>query len=82
MAKHKLFVEITEGFDALAAARKGKKTLRTTEVELKPVVEVSAEELRAIREKLNLSRPVFASVVPTPCQILPTADPTWGHTPC
>ena len=51
MTKRNLFAELTEGFDALAAARKGKKTLRTTEVELKPVVEVSADELRAIREK-------------------------------
>jgi hypothetical protein len=55
MSKRNLFAELIEGFDALAAARKGKKTLRTTEVELKPVVEVSAEELRAIREKINLS---------------------------
>ena len=42
MAKRKLIAELTEGFDALAAARKGKKTLRTTEVILKPTVEVSA----------------------------------------
>jgi putative transcriptional regulator len=55
MAKRKLIAELTEGFDALAAARKGKKTLRATEVTLKPVVEVSADELRSIREKLNLS---------------------------
>jgi putative transcriptional regulator len=48
MPKRNLFAELTEGFDALAATRKGKKTLlRTTELELKPVVEVSAEELRA-----------------------------------
>lgn len=66
MTKRNLFAEITEGFDALAAARKGtKKTLRTTEVELKPAVVVSAQELRAIREKLNLSRPVFASYLGT-----------------
>ena len=56
MTKRNLFAELTEGFDALAAARKGKKTLRTAEVELKPVVGVSADELRAIREKLKLSR--------------------------
>ena len=65
MTKRNLFAEITEGFDALAPARKGKKTLRTTEVELKPAVTVSAEELRAIREKLILSRPVFASYLRT-----------------
>jgi len=44
----------------MAAACKGKKTLRRTDLTLKPVVEVSAHELRVIREKLNLSRPVFA----------------------
>jgi hypothetical protein len=38
MTKRNLFAEMTEGFDALAWARKGKKTLRTTEVTLKPVV--------------------------------------------
>jgi putative transcriptional regulator len=65
MTKRNLFAEITEGLDALAAARKGKKTLRTTEVDLKPAVIVSADELRAIREKLNLSRPVFASYLRT-----------------
>jgi len=55
MTKRNLFAELTEGFDALAAARKGKKTLRATEVELKPAAKVSADELRAIREKINLS---------------------------
>jgi hypothetical protein len=34
MPKRNLLVELTEEFDALAAARKGKKTLRATEVEL------------------------------------------------
>ena len=65
MPKRNLFAELTEGFDALAAARKGKRTLRTTEVTLKPVVGVSADELRAIREKLKLSRPVFAHYLRT-----------------
>ena len=61
MPRRNLFVELTEGFDPFAAARKGKKALRKTEVEIKPAVQVSADELRAIREKLNLARPVFAS---------------------
>ena len=48
MTKRNLFAEMTNGFNALAAARKGKKTLRTSEVEIKPAVEVSAQEqLRA-----------------------------------
>ena len=70
MTKRNLFAELTEGFDALAAARKGKKTLRTTEVTLKPTVEVSANELRAIREKLNLSRLCLpATLEPTPVRL-------------
>jgi len=47
MTKRNLFAELTEGFDALAAARKGKRTHRTTEVTLKPVVEVSARQFTA-----------------------------------
>ena len=44
MTKRNLFAEMTEGFDALAAAREGKKTLFTTEVEIKPAEEQSAQE--------------------------------------
>ena len=58
--KRNLFAEISEGFDALAKQRLGKTTLRTVEVVAKPAPEVSADELKAIREKLKLSRPVFA----------------------
>ena len=47
MTKRNLFAELTEGFDALAAARKGKKTLRSTEVELKPAVQVSVPQIMA-----------------------------------
>ena len=48
MTERNLFAEMTECFDALAAAREGKKTLFTTEVEIKPAVELSAQEqLRA-----------------------------------
>jgi hypothetical protein len=48
MTKRNLFVEITKGFDVLAVAREGKKTLLTSEVEIKHAVEVSTQEqLRA-----------------------------------
>ena len=65
MKKRNLFAEIAEGFDALAEARAGKRTLRTYEVELKPAPEVSAGELLALRERLHLSRPVFANYLRT-----------------
>ena len=65
MKKRNLFAEIAEGFDALAEERAGKRTLRTYEVELKPAPEVSAGELLALRERLHLSRPVFANYLRT-----------------
>ena len=61
MIKRNLFSEINEGFDALAGARTGKQTLRTHEVETNPAPEVNAAELKALRERLNLSCPVFAT---------------------
>ncbi len=63
--KRHLFSELSEGFDALAKQRTGKMTLRTVELESKPTPHVSAEELRAVREKLNLSRAVFARYLRT-----------------
>jgi putative transcriptional regulator len=63
--KRNLFAEISEGFDALAKQRVGKTTLRTVEIEAKPAPDISAMELKAIREKLKLSRPVFAHYLRT-----------------
>ena len=65
MTKRNLFAELTEGFDALAAERRGKVTLRRHTVELAPAPEVSAGELVALRERLNLSRGVFARYLRT-----------------
>lgn len=65
MKKRNLFAEIAEGFDALANERAGKLTLRTHEVVLPPAPEVTAEELLALRERLHLSRPVFAGYLRT-----------------
>ena len=60
MKKRNLFAELTEGFYALAEERTGKRTLRTHEVELKLAPEISADEVLELRERLHLSRPVFA----------------------
>ena len=65
MKKRNLFAEISEGFDALAGARAGKQTLRTHDVVMTPAPVVTADELLALRERLNLSRPVFASYLRT-----------------
>lgn len=58
--KRNLFAELNEGFDALAEARTGKRTLRTHPVEVNPVQAITAEELIEIRTERRCSRAVFA----------------------
>ncbi|SDH71806.1 helix-turn-helix domain-containing protein [Pseudomonas panipatensis] len=65
MTKRDIFAELLEGFDDLAAQRQGKRTLREHPAELPPLVPASAEEIVAVRKKLNMSQPVFARVLHT-----------------
>ncbi len=64
-SKRDIFGELTEGFDALMSQREGKLTLRTFKLESKPAPDVSAQEVVNTRERLNLSRPVFARYLRT-----------------
>ncbi|CAI8765328.1 Antitoxin HigA-2 [Pseudomonas donghuensis] len=68
--KRDVFSELSEGFDALAQARQGKLTLRSHKVQLAELMAVSAEELVAIRERLNMSRAVFAMYLRTNARTL------------
>lgn len=65
MTKRDLFAELTEGFDALAAEREKKLTLRRIEVDLKPPPQVTAQEVVRVRTKLNVSQGVFARYLRT-----------------
>ena len=65
MSKRNVFAEIIEGFDVLAAERKGKVTLRRHAIEIKPPVTVTAGELVALRKRLRISRAVFARYLRT-----------------
>jgi len=60
VAKRDLFAELSEGMDALAEARKGKRTLRTHALEYKPAPKITPLELVRVREKLKISRALFA----------------------
>ena len=59
-AKRNLFAELSEGMTALAEARRGKRTLRTHAGEYRPAPKVTPKELIRVREKLNISRALFA----------------------
>ncbi len=65
MKRRNLMDELTEGFNALADQRAGKRTLRTHAIALKPAPEISARELTNLRQKLNLSRGLFAGYLRT-----------------
>ena len=65
MSKRNLFDEMVEGFEALTTERMQKRTLRTHQVVLQAAPEVSANDLLALRERLHLSRPVFAGYLRT-----------------
>lgn len=58
--KRDLFTELSEGMDALADARRGKRTLRTHSIEFKPAPTVTPKELIRLRKNLKLSRALFA----------------------
>jgi hypothetical protein len=57
--RRNLVAELTEGFEALADRRAGKRTLRTHVVQTKATPKMSAKELSALRDRMNLSRALF-----------------------
>lgn len=63
--KRNLFNELKEGFTALESAREGKITLRHHVMEKKPAPSITPAELLSLREKLHLSRAVFARYLRT-----------------
>lgn len=58
--KRNLFAELKEGLDELKAAHEGKATLRTVTVDVPDRVEVTAEEIRTVREGIKASQAVMA----------------------
>ena len=63
--KRNLLDELKEGFHALQSAREGKVTLRQHIVEKRPAPSITPAELMSLREKLHLSRTVFARYLRT-----------------
>jgi putative transcriptional regulator len=58
--KRNLFDELMQGIDAMREQREGKITLRSHEVEALPALEVSSALIRETRERMQVSRAVFA----------------------
>lgn len=58
--KRNLFQELKQGIEEIKTYQKGKITLRSYELTKKPRPKVNAKLIRNLREKLNMSRGVFA----------------------
>ncbi len=58
-----LFDEISESFDAFKEHSQGKITLKTTELESLPEPKITGSEIKHIRERLNVSRAVMATML-------------------
>jgi len=58
--KRNLFEELVQGIEEINQHLEGKITLKTYRVEPTAKPEITPEIIRNTREKLNLSRPVFA----------------------
>ena len=58
--KRKLADELTVGIREMMEHNEGKITLRTHKFENRPLPSMSARQIRAVRESLACSRPVFA----------------------
>ena len=61
MSKRNLFEELKTGIEDAKVFEEGKLTLRTTSVAPKQRNLLTANEIRAIREKYNMSRALFAN---------------------
>jgi len=65
-----IFSEIAKGLGSVANVRQSKCTLRSTKVHVSKLLEVTADELVILRERLNMSRPVFAIYLRTNARTL------------
>jgi len=58
--KRNLADELVVGIREMQEHFAGKLTLRTHKVETRPLPDMSPEQIKAVREKLSCSRPLFA----------------------
>lgn len=65
--KRNLFEELKQGILEVNDHKAGKITLRTHKIEKNPCPKISPEFILATREKLHMSRAVFALKLRVPC---------------
>ena len=66
MTERDIVAEVLDGLQEIREHRAGKRTLRTVRVEPRPLPELTPDEIRRIRENLDVSRAVFAYMIRVP----------------
>ena len=66
MAERNTAAEVLAGLHEVREHRAGKRTLRTTRVEAKPLPVLTPDMIKRIREDLDVSRAVFAHLLRVP----------------
>ena len=66
MAERNIAAEVLKGLHEVREHRAGRRTLRTTRVDVKPLPALTPEMIRDIREDLDVSRAVFAHLLRVP----------------
>lgn len=66
MDKRNIAAEVLDGLREIREHRSGRRTLRTTRVEPRPLPELTPDAIRRIRASLDISRAVFAHMIRVP----------------
>ena len=66
MTQRDIAAEVLDGLHEIRKHRLGRRTLRTTRVESRPLPELSPGAIRDIRDQLDVSRAVFAHMIRVP----------------
>ena len=66
MTECNIAAEVLDALREVREYRTGKRTLKTVRVEPRPLPKLTPEAIRAIRERLDVSRAVFAHMIRVP----------------
>ena len=66
MAEREIAAEVLKGLREVQEYRAGTRTLRTTRVEATPLPRLTPEQIKGIRQDIDVSRAVFAGLLRVP----------------
>ena len=66
MTERNIAAEVLDGLREIGEYRTGRRTLRTVHVEPRPLPELTPDAIRDIRDRLDVSRAVFAHMIRVP----------------